>query len=75
MHFESCLPTIIYVVLLYNNAFWNNSNASSLIICKVCTKGGNSGSWKSGPQKATSSYLFCTTSNDLKLPKEFLWNT
>ena len=40
----------------------------SLIICKVCTKGENSGSWKSGPKKAMSSYLFCTTQNEPKLP-------
>ena len=56
------------------NTLWNNSNVFSLIICKVCTKGGNSGSWKSGPEKATSSYLFYTTPNELKLPEDFLWN-
>ena len=54
--------------------FWSNSNDFSLIICKVCTKGENSGSWKSGPEKATSSYLFCTTPNVLKLPEDILWN-
>ena len=70
-HFASCFPTVIYVVLLYNNAFWSNSNAFSLIICKVCTKGKNSVSWKSGPVKAMSSYLFCTTPNELKLPEDF----
>ena len=39
--------------------FWSNSNAFSLIICKVYTKRKNSGSWKSGPGKATSGYLLC----------------
>ena len=63
--------TVIYVVLLYNNAFWSNSNAVSLIICKVCTKGENFDSWKSEPEKAPSSYLFCTTPNELKLPEDF----
>ena len=56
---------------MHNNAFWSNSNAFSLIICKVHTKRENSGSWKSGPEKATLSYLFCTTTNELKLPKDF----
>ena len=51
--------------------FGTNSNAFSLIICKVCTKGENSGSWKYGPEKATSSYLFCTTPNELKLHGDF----
>jgi hypothetical protein len=52
---------------MHNNAFWSNSNAFSLIICKVHTKRENSGSWKSGPEKATSGYLFYTTPNELKL--------
>ena len=59
---------------MHNNAFWSNSNAFSLIICKVYTKRENSGSWKSGPGKATSGYLFCTTPNKLKLHGDFLWN-
>ena len=59
---------------MHNNAFWSNSNAFSLIICKVHTKRENSGSWKSGPGKATSGHLFCTTPNKLKLHGEFLWN-
>ena len=37
-------------------------------------KGENSGSRKSGPEKATSGYLFCTTPNELKLHEDFLWN-
>ena len=57
-----------------NNAFWSNSNAFSLIICKVHTKRENSDSWESGPEKATSGYLFCTTPNELKFYGEFLWN-
>ena len=44
-------PTVIYDVFMHNNAFWSNSNAFSLIICKVYTKGENSGSWKYGPKK------------------------
>ena len=59
---------------MYNNAFWSNSNAFSLIICKVYTTGENSGTWKSGPEKSTSGYLFCTTPNELKLYEVFLWN-
>ena len=66
--------SVIYVVLFYNNAFWSNSNAFSLIICKDHTKRENSNSWKSGPGKATLGYLFCTTPNQLKLHGEFLWN-
>ena len=72
--FASCFPTVIYDVFIHNNAFWSNSNAFSLIICKVHTKRENSGSWKSGPEKATSGYLFCTTPNKLKLHGDFLWN-
>ena len=67
VHFASCFPTVIYEVFMHNNAFWSNSNAFSLIICKVHTKRENSGSWKSGPRKATSGYLFCTTPNKMKL--------
>ena len=59
---------------MHNNAFWSNSNAFSLIICKVHTKRENSGRWKYGPEKATSGYLLCTTPNELKLHEEFLWN-
>ena len=59
---------------MHNNAFWSNSNAFSLITCKVHTKRENSGRWKSGPGKATSGYLFCTTPNKLKLHGELLWN-
>ena len=59
---------------MHNNAFWSNSNVFSLIICKVHTKRENSGSWKSGPGKATSGYLLCTTPNKPKLYGEFLWN-
>ena len=44
VHFASCLPTVIYNVFMHNNAFWSNSNAFSLIICKVYTKGG--GIWQ-----------------------------
>ena len=59
---------------IHNNAFWSNSNAFSLIICKVYTKRENSGRWKSGPGKVTSCHLFCTTPNELKHHGEFLWN-
>ena len=59
---------------IHNNAFWSNSNVFSLIICKVHTKRGNSGSWKSGPEKATSGYLFYETTKKLKLHEDFLWN-
>jgi hypothetical protein len=59
---------------MHNNALWSNSNAFSLIICKVHTKRENTGSWNSGPEKATSGHLFCTTPNKLKLHEEFLWN-
>ena len=52
--FASCLPNVIYNVFMHNNAFWSNSNAFSLIICKVYTKRENTGSWNSGPEKATS---------------------
>ena len=74
MHFASCLPVVIYIVFMHNNAFWSNSSAFSLIICKVHTKRENSGSWKSGTGKAMSGYLFCTTPNELKLHRDFLWN-
>mgnify|MGYP005813414301 CR=1 FL=1 len=39
---------------MHNNAFWSNSNAFSLIICKVYTKRENADSWNSGPGKAMS---------------------
>ena len=68
-----CFSTVIYDVFMHNNAFWSNSNAISLIICKVHTKRENSGSWKSGPGKAMSGHLFCTTPNTLKLHGYFLW--
>jgi hypothetical protein len=54
--------------------FGSNSNAFSLIICKVCTRREKSDRWNSGPEKAPSGYLFCTTPNDLKLHEDFLWN-
>ena len=59
---------------MHNNAFWSNYNAFSLIICKVHTKRENSGSLKSGPEKATSGHLFCTIPNKLKLYEDFLSN-
>ena len=59
---------------IHNNAFWSNSNAFSLIICKVHTKRENSGSWKSGPGKAMPGHLFCTTPNKLKLHGVFSSN-
>jgi hypothetical protein len=59
---------------MHNNAFGSNSNAFSLIICKVYTKRDNIGSWNSGPERAPPGYLFCTTPNKLKLHGEFLWN-
>ena len=74
VHFASCFLTVIYNVFIHNNAFWSNSNVFSLIICKVHTKRENSGRWKSGPEKATSGYLFCTTPNRLKLHGDFLCN-
>ena len=43
-----------YNVFMHNNALWSNSNAFSLIICKVYTKRENTGRWNSGPEKATS---------------------
>ena len=67
-------PTVIYDVFMHNNAFWSNSNAFYLIIYKVHTKKENSDSWKYGPGKATSGYLFCTTPNKLKLHGDFLSN-
>ena len=65
---------VIYDVFMHNNALWSNSNAFSLIICKVHTKRENTGRWNSGPKKATLGYQFCTTPNELKLHGEFLWN-
>ena len=59
-------------IFIYNNAFLSICNAFSLIICKVCTKGENSGICKSGPKKATSGYLFRTTPNELKLRGIFM---
>jgi hypothetical protein len=56
---------------MHSNAFWSISNAFSLIICKVCTRREKYGSWKSGPEKALSGYLFCTTPKDLKLHREY----
>jgi len=58
---------------MHNKAFWSNFNAFSLIIYKVHTKRENSGSWKSGPGKATSGHLLCTTPNKLILYGDFLW--
>jgi hypothetical protein len=59
---------------MYNNGFWSNSNAFSLIIYKVCTRRGDSGSWKSGPEKAPSADLVCTTPIGLKFHGELFWN-
>ena len=70
--FASYFLTVIYDVFMNNNAFWCNSNAFSLIICKVHTERENSGSWKSVHGKATSGYLFSTTPNKLKLYEDFL---
>ena len=56
---------------IHNNAFWSNSNAFSIIICKVHTKREISDSWKSGPGKATSGHLLYTTPNKLKLYGDF----
>ena len=56
---------------MYNNAFCSNSNAFSLIICKVHTRRENTGSWNSGPEKATSGHLFYTTPNELKTSWRF----
>ena len=39
---------------MHNNAFWSNSDAFSLIICKVHTKRDNTGSHNFGLEKATS---------------------
>ena len=39
---------------MHNNAFGSNSNAFSLIICKVYTKKENTDSWNSGHEKTTS---------------------
>ena len=63
----------IYIVFVYNNAYWSISNAFSLIIFKVHTKRENTGSWNSGPEKATLGYLFYTIPNELKLYGEDLW--
>lgn len=52
VHFASCFPTVIYNVFMHNNTLWSNSNAFSLIICKVCTEKENTSSWNSGPEKA-----------------------
>ena len=38
---------------MHNNALWSNSNAFSLIICKIYTKRENVGNWNSGPKKPT----------------------
>ena len=59
---------------MHNNALWSNSNALSLIICKVYTKRENAGSWNSGPEKATSELLSCTTPNELKIYGELFLN-
>ena len=71
VHFASCFLTVIYDVCMDNNDFWSNSNAFSLIICKVHTKRENSGSWNSGPGKAMPGHLFCTTPNKLSLHENF----
>jgi hypothetical protein len=47
-----CFPTVIYSVFIHYNTLWNNSNAFSLILCKVYTKRENAGRWNSGPDKA-----------------------
>jgi hypothetical protein len=59
---------------MHNNDFWSISYTFSLIICKVCTRRGKSGSWKSEPEKASSEYLFCTTPKDLKFHGEYFRN-
>ena len=54
IHFESCFPTVICSVFIQYNTLWSNSNAFSLIICKVYTKRENAGTRNFGPKKATS---------------------
>ena len=54
VHFASYFPNIIYNVFMHNNTLWSNSNAISLIICKVYTKRENTGNWNSGPEKSMS---------------------
>ena len=51
--FRIMFPTVIYNVLMHNNAWCSKSNAFSLKICKVYTKRENAGSWNPGPKKAT----------------------
>jgi hypothetical protein len=58
---------------MHNNAFESNSNAFSLIICKVCIRREKSGSWKSGPEKAPLGYLFCTNPIGLKIHRDLFW--
>jgi hypothetical protein len=59
---------------MHNNDFGSNSNAFSLIICKVCTRREKSGNWNSEPEKAPSGYLFCTTPIGMKFHGELFWN-
>ena len=72
--FASWFLTVIYYVLLNNNALGSDSNAFSLIICKVYTKRENTGSWNYGPEKAHQRYLFCTSPKKLKFYGEYFWN-
>ena len=62
----------IRVVLGYFIPHLYSRTLISLLICKVHTKRENFGSWKSGPRKATSGYLFCTTPNKLELHGDFM---
>ena len=55
---------------MHCNTLWSNSNAFSLIICKVYTKRENTDSWNSRPEKAMWRYLFCTSPNELKFYRE-----
>ena len=58
------------------NTLCSNSNAFSLIICKVYTKRENIGSSNSGPEKAKamSEIPILQSPNELKFYGELFWN-
>ena len=66
-------------MFMHNNALWSNSDAFSLIICKVYTKRENAGSWNSGPEKAMSELPIIHISKSAKILRrivlEYIKNT
>src|SRR3989337_752037 len=70
---------VIYKVFDQYNTSWSISNAFSLLICKVYTRRETTGSWISGPEKATAEIPILHISKWAEIPRgiilEYIKNT